>query len=158
MNSEKWYPLIKQIDDCFLTLNGTNLPCPGEVKDRYKWLHDEANYSILGVDNSDDSFFIYGNKYALSCFKYTWEELLLIPSRFSASAPNREERARLFKKVSQDGIVYNYSGERIDKNGNTFTIHDTIVWELRDKNDAVWGQGALFWTAEELKKKCLMII
>lgn len=153
MNSEKWYSLIKQIDDCFFVLNGKHLPCPEMIQDRYKWLHEEANYSILAVDNSTDSFFIYANRYALSCFKYTIDEMLLLPSRFSASASNREARALLFEKVSQKKIVYNYSGPRVDKYGNSFIINEAIVWELQDKENNVWGQGALFWTTEELQKK-----
>ncbi|MCD0470527.1 MEKHLA domain-containing protein [Flavobacterium sp. JAS] len=144
MELEKWYPLIKQIDDCFLALNGTNLPCPGDIKDRYKWLHEQANYSILGVDNSADSIFIYANQYALSCFKYTHEELLSLPSKLSASETNRAARAVLFEKVNQNGIVYNYSAPRVDKYGNSFTIHDAIIWKLEDKSGNVLGQAALF--------------
>ncbi|WP_428232380.1 MEKHLA domain-containing protein [Flavobacterium sp.] len=153
MNSEEKYQLIKQIDDCFLALNGTRLPCPETVQDRYKWLHEKANYSILAVDNSTDSFFIYANQYALSCFKYTWDEILLIPSRFSAAAADREARALLFEKVSKNKIVYNYSGPRVDKYGNSFTINEAIVWELQDKDNNAWGQGALFWTIEEIQKR-----
>jgi hypothetical protein len=153
MNSEQKHHLIKQIDDCFLVLNGARLPCPETVQDRYKWLDEDANYSILAVDNSPDSFFIYANQYALSCFKYTWDEILLIPSRYSAAASHRVSRERLFEKVRQNKIVYNYSGPRVDKDGKSFTINDTIVWELRDKNDNVWGQGALFWTIEEIQKR-----
>lgn len=81
MNSEQKYHLIKQIDDCFLVLNGARLPYPEKVQDRYKWLDEDPNYSILAVDNSPDSFFIYANQYALSCFKYTWDEILFLPLR-----------------------------------------------------------------------------
>lgn len=148
MSSEKSYALIKQIDDCFCKLNGTPLPCPADVSDRYKWLDEEAPYSILAHNHSDDPHFIYANRYALSCFKYTEEEMLSLPSRFSAAEQNRAERERLLQAVTHDGIAYNYTGPRIDKYGNTFTIYRGIVWELRDQDGKVWGQGALFYTEE----------
>lgn len=153
MNLEKWHELIKKIDDCFLALDGKRLPIPDDVYDRYKWLDEEANYSILAHDNSADPVFVYANKYALSCFKYTLDEILFLPSRLSASAPNRSERERLLKAVAQNGIAYDYSGDRVDKYGNSFTIYDGIVWELKDENGEKWGQAALFWTAKERQNK-----
>jgi hypothetical protein len=78
-------------------LNGNHLPCPKDVLDRYKWLDEEANYSILAHDSSADPIFIYANRFALSCFKYTLDEILFLPSRLSASAPNRSEREQLVK-------------------------------------------------------------
>lgn len=149
MNSEKWYELIKKIDDCFLMLSENHLPCPEDVVDRYKWLDEEANYSILAHDNSVDPIFIYANKFALSCFKYTVDEMLFLPSRFSASASNRSAREQLLKTVTKNGIAYNYSGDRIDKSGNSFTIYDGIVWELKDQNGEKWGQAALFYTEKQ---------
>jgi len=149
MNSEKMYALLKKIDDCFLSLSGHRLPCPEDIQDRYKWLNEESNYSILAHDSSADPVFIYGNQYALSCFKYTLDELLSLPSRLSASAPNRTDRERLLKEVAQNGIAYNYSGDRVDKNGNSFTIYNGIVWELKDQNGDRWGQGALFYTEKQ---------
>lgn len=149
MNAEKWYELIKKIDDCFLALSENHLPCPEDVVDRYKWLDEEANYSILAHDNSVDPIFIYANKFALSCFKYTLDEILFLPSRFSASASNRSAREQLLKTVTQNGIAYNYSGDRIDKSGKSFTIYDGIVWELKDQNGEKWGQAALFYTEKQ---------
>ena len=72
--------------------------------------------------------------------------MLFLPSRFSASTSNRSEREQLLRAVSQNGIAYNYSGDRIDKSGNSFTIYDGIVWELKDQNGEKWGQAALFYT------------
>lgn len=149
MNSEKWYELIREIDNCFLALNGSNLPCPDDVTNRYEWLHEKANYSILAHNNGDDPVFIYANQYALACFKYSQEEILGLPSKFSASASNRELRELLLKEVTQNGIAYNYSGERVDKFGNSFTISDGIIWQLKNDEKKVWGQAAIFWLKKE---------
>ncbi|MCV9933165.1 MEKHLA domain-containing protein [Flavobacterium sp. LS1R47] len=149
MSLEKNLILLKQIDDCFLALNGKNLPSPANISDRYKWLHEDAPYSILAQNADAEPYFIYANKYALSCFRYTDEEILTFPSSFSAAIENRHERELLFNKVAQDSIVYNYTGERVDKYKNSFIIHDTIVWQLENTIGDVWGQGALFWREEK---------
>lgn len=151
MEREKWYPLIKQIDDCFLALNGEPLPCPEHVEDRYQWLHEEANYGILAHDASADPVFIYVNEYALSSFKYTRDEMLLLPSKYCVKALDREERDLLLKNVREDGINYTYSGDRIDKLGNSFTIYGATIWELKDQNGIRLGQGALFYIEEKEK-------
>jgi hypothetical protein len=103
----------------------------------------------LAQNANVNSYFIYVNKYVLSCFKYSNEGILSIPSRFSAAIENRDERDLLFNKVAIDGIVYNYKGERVGKYEKSFTIHDTIVWQLQNSNGDVWGQGALFWREEK---------
>jgi hypothetical protein len=151
MSLKNEHILLKQIDDCFLALNGKKLPSPPNISDRYQWLHENAPYSILAQNANTDSYFIYANDYALSCFKYSNEEILAIPSSFSAAIENRYERKLLFDKVAQEGIVYNYRGDRVDKYENSFTIHDTIVWQLQNTNGDVWGQGALFWRDEKLR-------
>ncbi|MDR2950471.1 MAG: MEKHLA domain-containing protein [Prevotella sp.] len=139
--------LIRQIDDCFYKLSGKRLPTPHDITDRYQWLDEEAPYSILAHNANADPHFIYANKYALSCFKYTLEEMLSLHSRLSAADEDRAERAQLLQIVTCDGIAYNYSGPRIDKYGSSFNIYDGIVWQLKDE-ESVWGQGALFWTEE----------
>jgi len=52
MESKKWYELIKKIDEYFLSLSENHLHCPEDVLDRYKWLNEEANYSILAHGSS----------------------------------------------------------------------------------------------------------
>lgn len=146
MFTKKRRELLEQIDKCFHRLNGTPLAFPPGIVDRHKWLHTEAPYSILAHNGGEDPVFIYANEYALSCFKYTMKEMLELPSRLSTAEKDREAREKLLKEVTKNGIAYNYSGPRVDKNGNTFMIYDGIVWELRDDDGTVWGQGALFWT------------
>jgi len=146
MLTEKKRKLIQTIDDSFHKLNGKPLPCPPDVDDRLRWLDEEAPYSILAHNADKDPHFVYANKYALTCFKYTEEEMLALPSRLSAGEQDRAERQRLLEKVTSDGIAYNYEGPRVDKNDKTFNIYDGIVWQLKDDNGTIWGQGALFWT------------
>jgi len=149
MNSEKKYSLLKQIDESFAKLNGSVLPCPDNINDRYKWLDEAAPYSILAHNADKDPHFIYANQYALTCFKYTEEEMLALPSRLSAGEQDREERQKLLDTVTKKGIAYNYEGPRVDKNGNTFNIYDGIVWQLRFDDGTIWGQGAIFWTDKD---------
>jgi len=144
--TDKERDLLKQIDESFCRANGDALPCPPGVTNLYKWLDEEAPYSILAHNGGDDPHFIYANQYALSCFKYTKEEMLALPSRLSAAEKDRKAREELLETVKKDGIAYDYSGPRVDKDGNTFNIYDGIVWELRHEDGTVWGQGALFWT------------
>jgi len=142
---EQNHLLIKQIDASFHQFSGDNLYCPEAVIHRHKWLHEEAPYSILAHNNENDPHFIYANKCALSCFKYTDEEMLLLPSRLSAGVQDRSERERILKSVAQNGIAYDYFGSRVDKYGLNFRIFDGIIWQLQHDNGDVWGQAALFW-------------
>lgn len=71
-----------------------------------------------------------------------------LPSRLSATAPNREERHRLLDAVSKNGFVDNSRGVRTTKNGREFWMEDGLVWQLIDEHGAYCGQAAAFskWT------------
>ncbi|SEI56471.1 MEKHLA domain-containing protein [Dyadobacter sp. SG02] len=149
--------LIRQINESFHRLSGQPLYAPGaaapgaaarEAPDVHQWLHEEAPYAILAHNTDADPRFIYANAQALASFKYSQEEILAVPSRLSASQQDRPERQRMLEIVLRDGIVYNYSGPRVDKYGNSFMIYDGIVWQLRDADGQVFGQAALFWPDE----------
>ncbi|MCL4640085.1 MAG: MEKHLA domain-containing protein [Olivibacter sp.] len=140
------FTLLKEIDRCFAVLNGTPLPFPDNVSDKYQWLHAEAPFSILAHKAETPPRFIYSNNYALSCFNYTEAEIIGLPSYKSAAEQDREERERLLQAVTKNGIAYNYAGSRIDKYGHVFQIYDGIVWQLFDEAQDHWGQAALFWT------------
>lgn len=162
--------LIRQINDCFYQLAGKPLYAPGVATpgatapgvatpgvatpgaiEVHEWLHEEAPYGILAHNTAADPHFIYANNHALTAFKYTPAEILSVPSRLSASEEDRPERQRMLEIVLRDGIVYNYSGPRVDKYGGRFTIYDGVVWQLRHADGAVWGQAALFWTEEKVR-------
>ncbi|WP_353722289.1 MEKHLA domain-containing protein [Dyadobacter sp. 676] len=140
---------IRQISDCFHQLAGRPLYAPPGISDVYRWLHEEAPYAILAHNAEADPCFIYANNYALSCFKYSPDEILSVHSRLSASAQDRPQRAAMLEIVVRDGIVYNYSGPRVDKFGNSFMIYDGAVWQLRSAAGEIWGQAALFWTEKD---------
>ncbi|MBB6368569.1 MEKHLA domain-containing protein [Xanthomonas sp. PPL568] len=137
--------LLARIDDCYRALSGHDLYCPDAIADRYHWLHAQAPYAILAHDASADPVFFYANRCALRCFKYSEDEMLALPSRLSAAPANRAERQRLLDAVAQRGIADGYSGQRVDKQGNRFVIHDGEVWQLGFGSSAGWGQAALFW-------------
>lgn len=148
MSCEQNLSLVEQINDSFREFSGEDLYAPPILQTPYKWLHEEAPYSILAHNISEDPHFIYANKYALSCFKYKPVEILSLPSRLSATDLDRPERERLLKLVTRDGIAYNYTGPRVDKYGKSFTIYDGVVWQLRNRQGKIWGKAALFWTAQ----------
>jgi hypothetical protein len=86
----------------------------------------------------------YGNAAALSLWEMSWAELTRTPSRLTAEAPNREERARLLAAVAAHGFIDDYSGIRISKTGRRFRIAQATVWNLIDERGAYAGQAAMF--------------
>lgn len=138
--------LIRQISASFYKLADRPLYSPMGISDIHRWLHEEAPYGILAHNTDADPHFIYANKHALSSFKYTSAEILAVPSRLSTSEQNRKERQQMLQIVLRDGIVYNYSGPRVDKHGNTFAIYDGVIWQVMGINNELMGQAALFWT------------
>ncbi|RPH27802.1 MEKHLA domain-containing protein [Buttiauxella warmboldiae] len=136
--------LLELIDRSFMLHAGYLLPVPAGVNNRYQWLHTQAPYSLLAHDNSDDPKFIYANQQALRCFKYSEEEFIGLPSRFSAAETDRPARQVLLLTVREKGIAGNYTGPRIDKFNQSFTIYDGIVWQICQQQEVI-GQAALFW-------------
>ncbi|HEY0236277.1 MAG TPA: MEKHLA domain-containing protein, partial [Afipia sp.] len=82
-----------------------------------QWLYREAPFAVLAHDGGNDPRFIYANHTAQTCFEYSWGELIGLPSRLSAEAPERAERQRLLDAVARDGFISNYKGVRISKSG-----------------------------------------
>ncbi|SFL62047.1 MEKHLA domain-containing protein [Methylorubrum salsuginis] len=108
------------------------------------WLYAEAPFAVLAHDTSADPLFVYANRAAQAAFGYDWDEIVGLPSRFSAEAPERAERQRLLDAVARDGFVADYSGIRIAKSGRRFPITDGIVWQLVDEAGVTHGQAATF--------------
>lgn len=140
--------LLEIIDHSFSKANGKLLPVAPNTQDRYLWLHTEAPYSILAHSSGINPHFIYVNDYALTCFKYTREEMLSLLSSHSTVEEGRNERQCLLEIVKREGIAYGYEGERVDKFGNSFTIYDGILWSLTNDMEEPCGQAALFWSKE----------
>jgi hypothetical protein len=104
----------------------------------------EAPFVLVSHGTQADPVLNYGNHAALTLWEMEWEELTRTPSRFTAEAPNREERARLLAEVTARGFIDNYSGVRISKTGRRFRIHQATVWNLITEAGSLCGQAAMF--------------
>jgi hypothetical protein len=126
-------------------LLAADLVAPGQDP---RWLYEEAPFAVLAHNTDDDPRFVYGNRTAQSCFELGWDEIVGMPSRLSAEAPEREERQRLLDAVARDGFVTGYRGIRIAKSGRRFFIEDGVIWQLIDGEGVFRGQAATFsrWT------------
>ena len=104
----------------------------------------EAPFVLVSHGTEADPVLNYGNQTALGLWEMTWEELTRTPSRLTAEAPNREERARLLAAVTANGFIDDYSGIRISKTGRRFRIAQATVWNLVDDRGTYAGQAAMF--------------
>ncbi len=104
----------------------------------------EAPFILISHGTEADPVLNYGNRAALTLWEMTWEELTRTPSRFTAEAPNRKERARLLAEVTARGFIDDYSGVRISKTGRRFRIHRATVWNLITETGKPCGQAAMF--------------
>ena len=104
----------------------------------------EAPFVLVSHGIEADPILNYGNQGALELWQLTWQEITCMPSRLTAEAPNREERAKLLERVTRDGYISDYSGVRVAKNGRRFLIQNATVWNLRSESGAYCGQAAMF--------------
>jgi hypothetical protein len=126
-------------------LLGEDPPFLGNTQtDTARWLYGDAPACVLAHNTEPDPRFIYANKAAQALLEYSWDEIVALPSRFSAEAPNRAERQRLLDAVARDGFATGYSGVRIAKSGRRFRIDDGMLWELRGAHGALQGVAATF--------------
>jgi hypothetical protein len=107
------------------------------------WLYELAPFGLLAHNYASDPVFVYGNKVAQQLFEYEWDELVRLPSRLSAEAPNRDQRQRFLTEVQHHGFITGYRGVRISKSGKRFAIEDATVWQLIDPDGRFHGQAAL---------------
>jgi len=119
---------------------------PGEVGRQIY----EAPFFVASHDTSDDPLLTYGNRFAQKLFELSWEEFTSTPSRYTAEAPDREERARLLAEVSENGFIDNYSGVRVSSTGKRFRIKKATVWNLSHPNGSYAGQAATFSNCEKI--------
>ena len=108
----------------------------------------EAPFVVLSHGNAADPVLTYGNRAAQALFELTWDQLTRMPSRLTAEAPDREERARLLAQVAAHGFIDDYSGVRVSRTGRRFCIARATVWNLLDDAGRHCGQAATFaqWT------------
>ena len=103
-----------------------------------------APFVLVSHGTEADPILNYGNHAALTLWEMSWAELTRTPSRLTAEAPNREERARLLEAVTQRGFIDDYSGVRISKTGRRFRIARATVWNLLTPDGRSCGQAAMF--------------
>ena len=103
-----------------------------------------APFIVVSHGLENDPVLNYGNAAALTLWEMTWVELTRTPSRLTAEAPNREERARLLAAVTKNGFIDDYSGVRISKTGRRFRIQQATVWNLLGTDNEYYGQAAMF--------------
>lgn len=103
----------------------------------------DAPFAVLSHGTEADPLFNYSNRYGLALFGMDWQDLIGLPSRYSAEPMLREERASLLERVTRHGYVDDYSGVRIARDGSRFMIRDATVWNLLDELGQPYGQAAL---------------
>jgi len=104
----------------------------------------EAPFVVLSHDTAADPVFSYANLTAQRLFAMPWNEIVGLPSRYSAEAPARDERQRLLELVARQGYIDDYRGVRIAKTSQRFLIEQATVWNLTDEAGAPAGQAASF--------------
>ena len=110
----------------------------------------EAPFVVVSHGTEADPVLNYGNRAALALWEMSWAELTRTPSRLTAEAPNREERARLLEAVTRRGFIDDYSGVRISKSGRRFRITRATVWNLLTEDGKPCGPAAMFDRGEYL--------
>ncbi len=103
-----------------------------------------APFVLVSHGMQADPILNYGNAAALKLWEMSWEELTRTPSRLTAEAPAREERARLLAAVTAHGFIDDYSGIRISSSGRRFRIARATVWNLVSESGEPCGQAAMF--------------
>lgn len=129
------------LTDSYARLVGAPLVPPGTDAD---WLYRDAPFVVVAHGTDQDPKFIYANQAAQTCFEYSWQEFMTLPSRLSAEAPDRAERQKLLDEVARNGFLSGYRGLRVAKTGRRFIIEDGVVWELVDRAGLRHGQAATF--------------
>ena len=104
----------------------------------------EAPFVVVSHGAEADPILNYGNRAALIQWEMSWQELIHTPSRLTAEAPGRGERARLLKTVTRRGFIDDYAGVRITITGRHFRISRATVWNLLTEDGKPCGQAAMF--------------
>jgi hypothetical protein len=134
----------EQLRYTFHTLTGRDLIDPALSPEAAAEALFHAPFVVLSHDAAPDPILTYGNQTALELFELSWEELTRMPSRLTAEAPDRAERARLLAQVAAQGFIDDYSGVRISRTSQRFRIERATVWNLTDDRGQVCGQAATF--------------
>lgn len=103
-----------------------------------------APFVVLSHDAAADPLFTYANLTAQRVFEMPWQDIVGMPSRYSAEPLLREARQDLLARVARDGYIDDYQGVRIARSGRRFLVQNATVWNLCDRDNALIGQAATF--------------
>ena len=106
---------VRLLRRCLRERTGRDLLKGGPTDARAAEYIFRAPYVLLSHNADPDPILTYGNLKALDLFEISWEELTAMPSRLTAEAPSREERARLLAQVAERGFIDDYSGIRVSR-------------------------------------------
>ena len=87
---------------------------------------------VLCHNGAEDPSFIYANRAALCLFQRSWQEMVGMPSRLSASQQQRLDREKFLAQVREKNCIDGYAGERINSQGKRFQIRGARLWNLFD--------------------------
>jgi hypothetical protein len=104
----------------------------------------EAPFVVVSHGTQDDPILNYGNSTALTLWEMDIPTLTATPSRLTAEAMHRDERAQLMTRAARDGFVDDYRGIRISSSGKRFLIEKAIIWNLVNSEGQRVGQAATF--------------
>ena len=116
---------------------------PGESDEALAGRLYTAHFGLLSHDDRPDPCFNYANLVAQQLFERSWDEMVGMPSRLSAEAPERVERERFLARVAEHGYVDDYTGIRVAKSGRRFRILRATIWNLVDASGRRVGQAAV---------------
>lgn len=120
------------------------IPAGVPAPDAVVWLYGTPELAVVAHDTQADPCFVYANRAAQRCFERPWAELVGMPSRLSAEAPERAERAAMLQQVARHGFLRGYRGLRVAASGRRFWIEEGTIWNVLHADGTPWGQAACF--------------
>ncbi len=133
---------VARLRESYRRLTGRDLIAAGTGAAEAPALLDAAPFGVLSHGSETDPVFNYANRCALDLFAMDWAAFTRLPSRLSAQADEREQRALLLARVAQAGFIDDYSGIRIAADGRRFRIEQATIWNLADERGNPIGQAA----------------
>ena len=103
-----------------------------------------SDVAVLAHDNSRDPLLIYANATALRLWERPWEDMIGMPSRYTAEAEARSQRDSALQRAKQGDAFEGYSGVRVSRTGQRFMISNARIWTLWDETGGHCGQAAAF--------------
>ncbi len=104
----------------------------------------ESPIVVVAHGTEDDPLLNYANRRALQLWACALDDLLGLPSRFTAEPVEREEREAMLRRTAAFGFVDDYGGVRISRTGQRFLIRKATVWNVLDEEGGPAGQAAAF--------------